>query len=477
MNRHLLRALLMLLLPATFACSTQVQNRDTQPSADELKPRLVVCTDIAPGDVEPDDMESAVRLLAYADRLEIEAIITTVGWNCDPYPTEWDDYLRQVIDGYAHDIPHLMKRSGQEAFLPLDEENGRQTLGYWPSADYLRGRALMGSTRAGIGVIGEGNDSPGSDFLIRLADEEDERPIWVAAWGSANTLAQAVWRVQQTRTPEQLKAFLQKFRVYTITDQDMVYAMREDRAYSAHQWLRRDFKDDLRFIWDEGTWQTQCSLGVQNWNRHVEQIQQRGALGALYPNYKYGVEGDTPSFLHILPTGLNDPDQPTQVGWGGVHTFALTPDSLTYAWTSWEEPWKSMTEAYKTRFYPDEFNDFAARMQWAAEGKGNTNPQVVVNGTGGTAPLCLTVKAGSWLELDAGRSVDAEGDELTFRWWRQPEADSYPGELEIAEPTASAVRIRIPAEAAGKSLHLICEVHDRGPFTLVAYRRIQVTVE
>ncbi|MBQ1701339.1 MAG: hypothetical protein II023_05685, partial [Prevotella sp.] len=37
----------------------------------QLKPRLVVCTDIAPADVEPDDMESMVRLLAYADCFEI----------------------------------------------------------------------------------------------------------------------------------------------------------------------------------------------------------------------------------------------------------------------------------------------------------------------------------------------------------------------------------------------------------------------
>ena len=55
----------------------------------ELKPRLVVCTDIAPADVEPDDMESMVRLMAYADQFEIEALITSVGWNCDPYPLEW----------------------------------------------------------------------------------------------------------------------------------------------------------------------------------------------------------------------------------------------------------------------------------------------------------------------------------------------------------------------------------------------------
>ena len=40
-----------------------------------LKPRLVVCTDIAPADVEPDDMESMVRLMAYADCFEIEALI------------------------------------------------------------------------------------------------------------------------------------------------------------------------------------------------------------------------------------------------------------------------------------------------------------------------------------------------------------------------------------------------------------------
>ena len=52
--------------------------------APSLKPRLVVLTDIAPGDIEPDDMESMVRLMTYADQVEIEALITTTGWNCDP---------------------------------------------------------------------------------------------------------------------------------------------------------------------------------------------------------------------------------------------------------------------------------------------------------------------------------------------------------------------------------------------------------
>ena len=218
-------------------------------AGEEWKPRLVVCTDIAPADVEPDDMESMVRLMAYADRFEIEALITTVGWNCDPYPAEWAQYLQHVIEAYRQDVSNLMQRSGQSSFLPIEQENARQQIGYWPSADYLKSRAVMGSVNGGIKVIGENNDSQGSDLLIRLADEDDPRPIYVAAWGGANTLAQAIWRVKQTRSEAELQRFLNKFRLYTITDQDMHYSMRMNRAYSSHMWLRKAFKDSLQFIW------------------------------------------------------------------------------------------------------------------------------------------------------------------------------------------------------------------------------------
>lgn len=209
-----------------------------QAANNELKPRLVVCTDIAPADVEPDDMESMVRLMAYADQFEIEALITSVGWNCDPYPVEWAQYLQRVIEAYRQDVPKLMKRSGQKDFLALETEEKQQYIGYWPSADYLKSRAVMGSIHGGIKSIGDSNDSPGSELLIRLADEDDPRPIFVAAWGGANTLAQAIWRVKQTRSAEALKQFVRKFRIYTITDQDMQYNMRMNRSYSSHMWLR-----------------------------------------------------------------------------------------------------------------------------------------------------------------------------------------------------------------------------------------------
>ena len=434
-----------------------------QAAENDMKPRLVVCTDIAPADVEPDDMESMVRLMAYADMFEIEALITSVGWNCDPYPAEWAEYLQRVIEAYRKDVPKLMRRSGQQEFMPLEDENKQQYIGYWPSADYVKSRAVMGSIHGGIKAIGADNDSPGSELLIRLADEDDTRPIYVAAWGGANTLAQAIWRVKQTRSAEELKKFVRKFRIYTITDQDMQYSMRMNRSYSSHMWLRKEFADDLQFVWDEGTWQEQCELGKRHWQQHKDNIQGRGALGGEYPTYKWGVEGDTPSFLYVMPNGLNNPEDPHQCGWAGYHERGMCADSLTTAWTSWQEPVRSISVGYKQRFYPDELNDFMARMQWAAEGKGNLNPYVVIpNDT-----INITMVS---LSLDASKSFDPDGDNLQFSWWQQPEIGKTKVKIEQADQPIAT--LRIPADAKGDTIHIICEVHDDGPYHLPAYRRI-----
>ena len=438
-----------------------------------LKPRLVVCTDIAPAEVEPDDMESMVRLMAYADQFEIEALITSVGHNADPYPPEWKKYLTQVIEAYRKDVPKLMRRSKQSKFLDLNKENARQQMGYWPSADYLTERAVLGSLNGGIKAIGEGNDSPGSDLLIRLADEDDPRPIYVAAWGGANTLAQAIWRVKQTRTADEVKNFVRKFRIYTITDQDMIWANRMNRAYSSHQWLRREFADDLQFVWDEGAWQMHCELGKHYWKQYQTHIQGCGALGSVYPDYKWGVEGDTPSFLYVIPYGLNDPGDPRQAGWGGYHTRGISPDSLTIAWNSWQQPTRGISEGYKRHFYPDELNDFCARMQWAQEGRGNRNPQVTINKKKGIAPLHITAKAGQTIRLDASKSKDPDGDALTFHWWQQPEIGRTKIDIEGSDQSVST--IHIPSGTKGDTIHVLCEVHDDGPFRLVAYKRIIIT--
>ena len=457
-------SLLMLLLVNTFVFAKEKA---------DLKPRLVVLTDIAPGDLEPDDMESMVRLMAYADQYEIEALITTTGWNCDPYPTEWADSLFRVVEAYEKDVRKLMKRSGQKRFLSLDKEQGKQNIGYWPSAEYLRSRIAMGSQRSGIKMIGGNNDSPGSNLIIKLADEEDPRPLWITCWGGGNTLAQAIWRVKQERTPEELKRFLHKLRVFTITDQDMVYDMRMNRAYSSHQWMRREFADDLLFIWDESAWLTQNELGSKGWQLYASHIQGKGNLGKVYPKYKWGVEGDTPSFLNIMPNGLHDADHPEQIGWAGCFRRYMCPDSVTIAWTNWQKPQKDISRSYEERFYPDIVNDFIARMEWADKGKGNRNPVVTVNGKQGLGVITIEANPGETVTLDASKSYDPDGDDLTFKWWIQQDISSNPDA--ILNANGSKATLTMPKNMQNGNIHVICEVRDNRTIPLVGYRRVIIT--
>ena len=112
-------------------------------------------TDIAPNDIEPDDMESMIRLLVHADQFEIEALIATTGWSNNG-GNERIDLIHDALNAYEKDLPNLKKRSDQEAFI---DDESMQEIGYWPSVGYLRKRTVMGSTKMGMKFIGDDNDS------------------------------------------------------------------------------------------------------------------------------------------------------------------------------------------------------------------------------------------------------------------------------------------------------------------------------
>ena len=176
-----------------------------------------------------------------------------------------------------------------------------------------------------------------------------------------------------------------------------------------------------------------------------------------------------------MPNGLNDPDDPTQVGWGGCHEFGISPDRETSAWTNWQQPLKGISNRYEHQFYPDEFNDFAARMQWADTGSGNVNPVVVINGKSGLKPMVIKAKAGKKLTFDAGKSYDPDGDGIEIKWWFQnfpTQKNLDPHEYHMYCPRTGVFCVTLPDEARGNTYHLICEIHDDGPYNLTAYRRI-----
>jgi hypothetical protein len=146
--------------------------------ADE-KPRVVVLTDI---ENEPDDAQSLVRFLLYSNHFDVEALIATTSTHLRNRTAE--QRIRQIVEAYGKVHSNL-----------LTHEPG------FPTAEYLHSVTKAGIPKYGMEGVGPGNDSEGSEWLIAVVDRDDPRPVWVTVWGGPNVLAQALWKVRQTRGP------------------------------------------------------------------------------------------------------------------------------------------------------------------------------------------------------------------------------------------------------------------------------------
>jgi hypothetical protein len=194
------------------------------------------------------------------------------------------------------------------------------------------------------------------------------------------------------------------------------------------------------------------------------------------------MEGDTPSFLHLIPNGLNDPEHPEQGGWGGryMHAapngagpFADVKDSFTRDGRIW-----SSNQASVYRWRAAFQNDFAARMAWSVDERANHAPVVVAQGVGGLAPVRIKAKAGEAVTLDAAGTRDPDGDALDYRWWQYREVGGIPGQpaVEIADAANARASFVTPTVKAPAELHLILEVRDQGTPPITRYRRVIVEV-
>lgn len=300
------------------------------PPAATNRPRVIVSSDI--GGDDPDDFQSLVHYLVYADRFDTEGLVSS-----PPGPGR-KRHIDEVLDAYAADHAKL------------------KTYGAFPTPQSLRAVTVQGASSPAPSM-GFGSSTEGSRLIVDSAKRNDARPVYVLVWGSMTDVAQAV---------HDEPAIKSKLRVYSIgswnTDQDR----------SARDYLF-DEHADMWWIENDTTFRGMYSGGSQSGDlgntSFVDQhIKGHGALGALFVAKKVDIKmGDTPSVLYLLN---GDPADPTKPSWGGM--FRKTGHGPNYFHDMTDSQYKQGTYngAKTVNTWREAYlRDWQTRMEWARRAK------------------------------------------------------------------------------------------------------------
>jgi hypothetical protein len=449
------------------------------------KNRIIILTDI---EADPDDTQSLVRLLLYSDEIDIKGLIATTScWHKSMVNPE---SIKKVIQAYAKVRPNLVQHDAG-----------------FPNAEILYQLIKQGLPEYGMLGVGHGKDSDGSDWIIKELEKKDERPLWISVWGGANTLAQALYKIKKTKTEKEVKELISKLRIYTISDQD-----------DSGIWIRKNFPDLFYIVSPGDDYGSATWSGINSFIQGIDNseisntwlainIQQgHGPLGAAYPDVAWGMEGDTPSWLNLIPNGLSNPEHPEWGGWGGRYELYKPDFSSQKKGNSGvpfeQETRKVWTNAIDTytpyissdygravkldtisftgnkvslwRWRNDFQNDFAARMNWCTKSYKDANhaPVIILSN-----PEHITVKSGQGFGMDAAGTTDPDGDSFSFLWFNYPEAGTYNQFIKIeGAENAHGAYVIAPIVEKEVTAHFILKVTDKGTPPLSSYKRVIVTI-
>lgn len=444
-----------LLSGCSQAADSQHKENYDMDNSDNSKTKVINITDIL---ADPDDEQSLVRMFVTCNQVDLKGIIVSTScWR----PIQNQDgmgRLDSIIEAYGEALPNLQVHAD----------------GY-PSLEYIQSIAVMGQTGYGMDDVGDGKDSDGSELIISVVDEDD-RPTWINLWGGANTVAQALWKVKNTRSEEEVEDFVSKLRIYDVLGQD-----------DAGAWIVTNFPEIvyIRSTLVYGFGGSSELSGADYRNK----IRSYGALGAVYPLETYGAfEGDSPSFMYQIPTGMNDPEHIDWGSWGGVFSTEKKTSIRGMDAVKGEDDYDPYLmygdgderQSSVSRWAVAYQNDFLARMIWSVTDsyeEANHHPVAVLNGDDTLDIIQITAKAGETVELSAEGSYDPDGDDITYSWYVYDVVGSYSGKVTIENSDSAKVSLVLPSDSSGSCIHVILEIHDDGYPELYAYRRVVVNID
>ncbi|MDT8303688.1 MAG: DUF1593 domain-containing protein [Sedimentisphaerales bacterium] len=473
MNKKLVLAAMVLGICSSFAVAG--------------KPRVIITSD-----AEIDDECSFVRCLLYANDFDIEGIISTSSqYHAHDHRWAGDNWYVKYLDAYTEIYPNLIKHDSR-----------------YPTPKYLKSITFLGNvdTEGDMKVA-----TPGSDHIVKvLLDETNDRPIWLQAWGGMNTIAGALKTIEEDH-PDKMEYVAKKCRFFFIWEQDKTY-----QEYIKPKWGKYNILTIISdqfvafaYFWKDILPAEQKKFLVGSWmNENIKK--NHGPLCALYKSFQKGEksgfddgdfrsEGDSPSYMHEIPVGLRNLDNPDWGGWGGRYVKVRDntwldpvleegykyPEGRWYTSTAWGRnriKKKIKNDAELTAYlkpiwrWMEAFqNDFASRADWCVKSYKQANhPPVVALAHGAD----LEVQPGAKVKLSARGTSDPDKDKLTYRWWQYQEADSYKGTVEIKGARKQNASFMVPRGAGkGKAIHIVCEVTDNGAPPLTRYQRVVAEIK
>ncbi len=289
------------------------------------RPRVVISTDI--GGDDPDDIQSLVHYLMYADVFDTEGLISSA-----PAKGRVAD-IHRVIDAYEKDFEVLRRQSAR-----------------YPEPNELRATVKQGAIDVAP-AKGFSQPTEGSRWIVERAKAESERPLWLLVWGSLTDVAQAVHDVPEIKA---------RIRIYSIGSWNTA----QDPA--AREYLFREHPD-LWWIENDTTFRGMYLGGEQGGDlgnlEFVEKhVRPRGALGACFWEAKQDIKmGDTPSVLYLL---RGTPMDPTKPSWGG--RFVRTREDRPTYWHDDPDPQHRFAERngamHVNRWREEYLRDWQRRM-------------------------------------------------------------------------------------------------------------------
>ncbi|MFW5699616.1 MAG: nucleoside hydrolase-like domain-containing protein [Bacteroidota bacterium] len=305
----------------------------TNLQAQEARPRVFVFTDINIDQGDPDDRQSLVHLLWYADELDIEGIV----------PDRWGagglEACNLALEAYQKDFRNT----------PLKDEG-------YPEPETLINKIA--------------NDRKHAEALFVEAASEEHNLLYVLIWGNMEIFGDIL-----KRNP----ALSGNIRLITIGTHLMMEEYRQhipeswektEKPCEQYNWNgfgRNEIFSDPRFTdmwWLEINWTYEGMFTGDEPKTMYQKLSDYGALGEHMlevtknqPWARYFRVGDTPSVLYVIDPG-HDRDDPTESSWAGKFIKPFPEDRPNYytdfngpvAW-DYENPCNTWDNHVKMRDY------------------------------------------------------------------------------------------------------------------------------